>query len=119
MCLTLANASRVLDHEASPTCLTGFTHTLHAARYIEPGDVWIPTDDGAAGRVVLHTVTELHRQGGDLVLLVDQFGDRYSYRLAELIRTAVRDHLPCKAHLPAAATAATAATAPHHRSGNG
>ncbi len=87
MCLTLANAAEVLDHRTAPTLAGGFTCTSHHAGHLAPGDMWRPEPTERP-----RTVTELRRHA-DLVTLVDQVGDTYSYPVNAILPTAVPDPL--------------------------
>lgn len=90
MSLTVANAAEVLDHCVTPAGTGGFTRTLHHAGYLEPGDLWRPEPSGWP-----HTVTELRRHAGR-VILVDLVGDTYSYPINAVLATAVAD--PLRSH---------------------
>ena len=57
MCLTLANASAIIDHHPSlRPAGRGYTRTFHHASQLSPGDLWRPDPDQDP-----HTVTEVHR----------------------------------------------------------
>jgi hypothetical protein len=92
MCLTLANASAIIDHHPSlrPTG-RGYTRTFHHASQLAPGDLWRPDPDQDP-----HTVTEVHRTrdrryGPDWITLVDQYAQPFRYRSNELVATAIAD----------------------------
>ena len=42
MCLTLANATDIRDHQDTAPPGRGYTRTHHRAGYLEPGDLWRP-----------------------------------------------------------------------------
>lgn len=87
MSLTLANAAEVLDHRVTTTPNGGFTRTTHHAGYLGPGDLWRPEQWGLP-----HTVTELRRHAGRIVL-IDQVGETYTYPTNAVLATAVADPL--------------------------
>ncbi len=87
MCLTLRNATEVLDHRAAPTPAGGFTCTSHHAGHLAPGDLWRPEPNEGP-----RTVTELRRHA-DRVTLVDQGGHSYIYPVNAILPTAVPDPL--------------------------
>ena len=94
MCLTLTNATAVIDHQPSPRpAVRGDTRTWHPAAELSPGDLWRPDPDRDP-----HTVTEVHhtrdRKGPHhWITLVDQYAQPYSYRSHELLPTAIPDPL--------------------------
>ncbi len=92
MCLTLTNATTIIDHRPSPRPTgRGYTRTLHPAAELTPGDLWRP-DPGRDP----HTVTEVHhnRKGRQhWITLVDQYAQPFSYRSDELVPTAIPDPL--------------------------
>ena len=94
MCLTLTNATTIIDHHPSHRAAArGYTRTLHPAAELTPGDLWRPDPDRDP-----HTVTEVHhtrdRKGPHhWITLVDQYAQPYSYRSDELVPTAIPDPL--------------------------
>ena len=94
MCLTLTNATTILDHHPSHrVAARGYTRTLHHAAELTPGDLWRPDPNQDP-----HTVTEVHhtrdRKGPHhWITLVDQYAQPYSYRSDELVPTAIPDPL--------------------------
>ena len=92
MCLTLANATAIIDHHPSlRPAGRGYTRTAHLACQFSPGDLWRLDPDRDP-----HTVTEVHRTRDrttltDRVTLVDQYAQAYSYRSNELVPTAIPD----------------------------
>ena len=85
MCLTVANAAAVLDHQDVRPPARGYTCTRHHAGHLMPGDLWRPGPDGQP-----HTVTGIVRHNGR-VTLIDQYGSGYRYPADGLIPTAVPD----------------------------
>ena len=85
MCITLRNAVDVLDHQDGRSPNPGYTRTLHHIGHLGPGDWWFPEPDSLP-----HTVTEVHRHNGRIVL-TDQFGSGYSHSGDAVISTAVPD----------------------------
>ena len=92
MCLTLANASAIIDHHpALRAAGRGYTRTFHHASQFSPGDLWRPDPDQDP-----HTVTEAHRTrdrkyGPDWITLIDQYARPFRYRSNELVATAIAD----------------------------
>ena len=94
MCLTLANATAIIDHH--PSLRPGgrsYTRTVHHASQLSPGDLFRPDPDQDP-----HTVTEVHRThdrkyGPDWITLVDQYARPFRYRSNELVPTAIPDAL--------------------------
>ena len=84
MCLTLRNAAAA-DHQDGRPPTPGYTHTRHHIGHLAPGDWWFPGPDP-----VPHTVTEVHRRDGQIVL-IDQLGIAYSRPCDAVIPTAVPD----------------------------
>jgi len=85
MCLTLRNATAVLDHHDGRSPVPGYTRTRHHIGYLDPGDWWFPEADPLP-----HTVTGVHRRDGRIVL-TDQFGSSYTHPGDAVIPTAVPD----------------------------
>jgi len=85
MCLTLQNAVAVLDHKEGRSPALGYTRTRHHIGHLGPGDCWFPGPD-----LLPHTVTEVHRHDGRVVL-TDQYGGSYSHPCDCVISTAVPD----------------------------
>ena len=95
MCLTLTNATAVIDRQPSPRpAVRGYTRTWHPAAELSPGDLWRPDPDRDP-----HTVTEVHHlrnqndHSPERVTVVDQYAHAYTYRSDELVPTAVPDTL--------------------------
>ena len=94
MCLTLTNATAVIDHHPSlRPAVRGYTRTWHHVSQLTPGDLWRPDPDRDP-----HTVTEVHHHrdrnnARDRVTVVDQYAHAYTYRVDELVPTAVPDPL--------------------------
>ena len=88
MCLTLANATTVLDHRTAPPNDRGYTRTTHHIGHLSPGDLWWPVEEERP-----RTVTAVHRHH-DEITLADQQGAVFAYPSAAVIYTAVRDPLP-------------------------
>jgi hypothetical protein len=89
MCLTLANATDIRDHQDTPPPGRGYTRTHHRAGYLEPGDLWRPDDE----RIIAqrpHTVMAVSRAPGHVVL-TDQFGVSFRYPADSVIPTVVLD----------------------------
>jgi hypothetical protein len=94
MCLTLANASAIIDHHPSlRPAGRAYTRTFHHASQLSPGDLFRPDPDQDP-----HTITEVHRThdpkyGPDWITLVDQYARPFRYRSNELVPTAIPDAL--------------------------
>jgi len=94
MCLTLANASAIIDHHTSlRPAGRGYTRTFHHASQLSPGDLWRPESDQDP-----HTVTEVHHTRDRAtrhvhITVVDQYAQPFHYRSDELVPTAVPDPL--------------------------
>ena len=89
MCLTLANATDIRDHQDNPPPERGYTRTHHRAGYLEPGDLWRP-DEGQASGGRPHTVMAVSRGTGQVVV-TDQFGVSFRYSADCIVRTVVLD----------------------------
>ena len=89
MCLTLANATDIRDHQDTPPPGRGYTRTHHRASYLEPGDLWRPDDERLEAQRP-HTVMAVSREPGHVVL-TDQYGARFRYAIDSIIPTAVLD----------------------------
>jgi hypothetical protein len=89
MCLTLANATSVCDHQDSPPPARGYTRTQHHAGYLAPGDLWRPDDD-TTGQENPRTVMAVGHHLGQVVL-TDQYGIAHRYPPDAVISTAVAD----------------------------
>lgn len=87
MCLTLANATTVMDHLDSVRPARGYTRTTHHAGCLSPGDLWCAVDGEYP-----HTAILVHRRH-DGITLTDQYGDTFAYPTAAVIPTAVLDAL--------------------------
>ncbi|HYN72034.1 MAG TPA: hypothetical protein VES60_05985 [Nakamurella sp.] len=88
MCLTLANATAVLDHPPCRPNTTGYTRTLHHIGHLSPGDLWWPVEEERPRTV---SAVRRHRDG---TTVADQQGVVFAYPSASVISTAVRDPLP-------------------------
>jgi hypothetical protein len=88
MCLTLANATAVLDHPPCRPNATAYTRTLHHIGYLSPGDLWWPVEEGRP-----RTVSAVRRHGAEITV-ADQQGVVFAYPSGSVISTAVRDPLP-------------------------
>ena len=88
MCLTLANATAVLDHPPCRPNAVDYTRTLHHIGYLSPGDLWWPVEEDRP-----RTVSAVRRRGGQITV-ADQQGVVFAYPSASVISTAVRDPLP-------------------------
>lgn len=88
MCLTLANATAVLDHPPCRPNAVAYTRTLHHIGYLSPGDLWWPVAEGRP-----RTVSAVGRRGAEITV-ADQQGTVFAYPCAAVISTAVRDPLP-------------------------
>ena len=89
MCLTLANATDIRDHQETPPPGRGYTRTHHRVGYLEPGDLWRP-DGGRITAERPHTVMAVSRGSGQVVL-TDQFGVSFRYPVDSIIPTVVVD----------------------------
>ena len=89
MCLTLANATDIRDHQDNPPPERGYTRTHHRAGYLEPGDLWRPDGERITAERP-HTVLAVSRGSGHVVL-TDQFGASFRYAVDSIIPTVVVD----------------------------
>jgi hypothetical protein len=89
MCLTLANATDIRDHQDNPPPRRGYTRTQHRAGLLEPGDLWRP-DNGLTAAERPHTVLAVSRGRGQVVV-TDQFGVSFRYAADCIIPTVVVD----------------------------
>jgi hypothetical protein len=85
MCLSLRNASAVLDHQDGRAPGVGYTRTRHHIGHLSPGDWWFCGPEDRP-----RVVTGVHRRNGQVVL-VDQFGATYPYPCDAIVETAVPD----------------------------
>ena len=85
MCLTLHNATAVLDHYDGSSPIPGYTETRHHIGHLGPGDWWFP-----APEPLPHVVTGVHRRQGWIVV-TDQYGSSYSHPCDAVVPTAVPD----------------------------
>ena len=88
MCVTLANATAVLDHPPCRPNATAYTRTKHHIGYLSPGDLWWPVEEERP-----RTVSAVHRRGAEITV-ADQQGVVFAYSRASVVSTAVRDPLP-------------------------
>ena len=88
MCLTLANATIVLEHRNPAPPARGYTRTLHHAGHLSPGDLWRPVDGQYPRTAIL-----VHRHRGRITV-TDQYGEASSYPTDAIIPTAVPDAFP-------------------------
>jgi hypothetical protein len=89
MCLTLANATDIRDHQETPPPGRGYTRTHHRVGYLEPGDLWRPDGERITAERP-HTVMAVSRGSGQVVL-TDQFGVSFRYPVDSIIPTVVVD----------------------------
>lgn len=89
MCLTLANATDIGDHQDTPPPGRGYTRTHHRAGYLEPGDLWRP-DGELHGEGRPHTVMAASRGTGQVVV-TDQYGVSFRYSADCIVPTVVVD----------------------------
>jgi hypothetical protein len=89
MCLTIANAAAVRDHQDNPPPARGYTRTQHHAGYLAPGDLWRPDGEDDRQEAPRTVMAVGHRSGQ--VVLTDQFGVDYRYEPDAVISTAVAD----------------------------
>ena len=89
MCLTLANAAAIRDHQDSPPPGRGYTRTQHHAGYLTPGDLWRPDGEADPTHGPRTVMAVRHREG--CVVLTDQYGITYPYPEDAVIATAVAD----------------------------
>jgi len=89
MCLTLANATDIRDHQETPPPGRGYTRTHHRVGYLEPGDLWRPDGERITAERP-HTVMAVSRGSGQVVL-TDQFGFSFRYPVDSIIPTVVVD----------------------------
>jgi hypothetical protein len=85
MCLSLRNATTVLDHQDARPPVPGYTRTRHHIGHLDPGDWWFPRPDELP-----HTVTGVHHRYGTIVL-TDQYGRTYTHPGDAVVDTAVPD----------------------------
>ena len=85
VCVTVSNATTVLEHLNPGPRFRGYTRTLHRAGHVSPGDLFRPVD-GENPRTVV-----LVRRQGDRITLTDQYGATFCYGSGEIIATAVPD----------------------------
>jgi len=89
MCLTLANATDIHDHQDNPPPWRGYTRTHHRAGFLEPGDLWRPEGE-STGTGRPHTVMAVSRGLGQVVV-TDQYGVSFRYAADCVIPTVVTD----------------------------
>ena len=89
MCLTLRNATTVLDHQDAHPPAPGYTRTRHHIGHLDPGDWWFPLN-GPGPAALPHTVTGVHHRYGTIVL-TDQYGGTYTHPGDAVVDTAVPD----------------------------
>ena len=89
MCLTLANATEIREHQDTPPPGRGFTRTQHRAGYLEPGDLWLP-DGQPVSAARPHTVMAVSRGTGQ-VAVTDQYGVSFRYAADCIVPTIVLD----------------------------
>jgi hypothetical protein len=85
MCLTLRNATAVLDHHDGRFPAPGYTRTQHHIGHLDPGDWWFPAPETSP-----HIATAVHRRQNRIVV-TDQYGSSYSHPCDAVVPTAVPD----------------------------
>ena len=88
MCLTLGNATAVLDRSPCRPNAVAYTRTRHHIGHLSPGDLWWPVEEDRP-----RTVSAVRRHGAE-INVADQQGVVFAYPIAAEISTAVRDPLP-------------------------